>query len=210
MNCDSLIFALDGTLWDASEAVSQSWAHTLRNTYQVKNPPSIAEIQSIMGLSAREIADRLFSRYGEDPDEIAQYCMRQECDYLAVHGGRLYAGVEPTLRDLAQHYHLSIVSNCQQGYIESFLHFYHLEPLFTDFDCEGNTGLSKSENIRRLIRRNALTHPVYIGDTQMDFQAATQAGAAFIWASYGFGHVPEAALRINRFPDLLTLLPSLE
>ena len=141
MNCDSLIFDLDGTLWDASEAVSQSWAHTLRNTYQVKNPPSIAEIQSIMGLSAREIADRLFSRYGEDPDEIAQYCMRQECDYLAVHGGRLYAGVEPTLRDLAQHYHLSIVSNCQQGYIESFLHFYHLEPLFTDFDCEGNTGL---------------------------------------------------------------------
>ena len=129
MNCDSLIFDLDGTLWDASEAVSQSWAHTLRNTYQVKNPPSIAEIQSIMGLSAREIADRLFSRYGEDPDEIAQYCMRQECDYLAVHGGRLYAGVEPTLRDLAQHYHLSIVSNCQQGYIESFLHFYHLEPL---------------------------------------------------------------------------------
>lgn len=87
MNCDSLIFDLDGTLWDASEAVSQSWAHTLRNTYQVKNPPSIAEIQSIMGLSAREIADRLFSRYGEDPDEIAQYCMRQECDYLAVHGG---------------------------------------------------------------------------------------------------------------------------
>ena len=85
MNCDSLIFDLDGTLWDASEAVSQSWAHTLRNTYQVKNPPSIAEIQSIMGLSAREIADRLFSRYGEDPDEIAQYCMRQECDYLAVH-----------------------------------------------------------------------------------------------------------------------------
>ena len=70
MNCDSLIFDLDGTLWDASEAVSQSWAHTLRNTYQVKNPPSIAEIQSIMGLSAREIADRLFSRYGEDPDEI--------------------------------------------------------------------------------------------------------------------------------------------
>lgn len=151
MNCDSLIFDLDGTLWDASEAVSQSWAHTLRNTYQVKNPPSIAEIQSIMGLSAREIADRLFSRYGEDPDEIAQYCMRQECDYLAVHGGRLYAGVEPTLRDLAQHYHLSIVSNCQQGYIESFLHFYHLEPLFTDFDCEGNTGLSKSENILSLI-----------------------------------------------------------
>ena len=37
MNCDSLIFDLDGTLWDASEAVSQSWAHTLRNTYQVKN-----------------------------------------------------------------------------------------------------------------------------------------------------------------------------
>lgn len=36
MNCDSLIFDLDGTLWDASEAVSQSWAHTLRNTYQVK------------------------------------------------------------------------------------------------------------------------------------------------------------------------------
>lgn len=87
MNCDSLIFDLDGTLWDASEAVSQSWAHTLRNTYQVKNPPSIAEIQSIMGLSAREIADRLFSRYGEDPDEIAQYCMHQNAITSLCTGG---------------------------------------------------------------------------------------------------------------------------
>ena len=65
MNCDSLIFDLDGTLWDASEAVSQSWAHTLRNTYQVKNPPSIAEIQSIMGLSAREIATGFFPVTGK-------------------------------------------------------------------------------------------------------------------------------------------------
>ncbi len=206
MQYDGLIFDLDGTLWDACEAVACSWTCTLRDVYGVANPPSIGEIQSIMGLQSHEIAQRLFARYGADPDEMAARCMREECAYLEAHGAHLYQDVPATLQRLAEAYPLSIVSNCQKGYIESFLRFYHLESLFVDFECEGGTGLPKPDNIRLVMARNGLRRPAYIGDTQGDFEAAARAGAAFIWAAYGFGQAPQAPLRIGCFRDLLTLV----
>lgn len=206
MQYDGLIFDLDGTLWDACEAVARSWTCTLRDVYGVTDPPSIDEIQSIMGLQSHEIAQRLFARYGSNPDEMAARCMCEECAHLEAHGAHLYPDVIITLRQLAEVYPLSIVSNCQKGYIESFLHFYHLEPLFADFVCEGGTGMPKADNIRLVMARNGMHHPAYIGDTQGDFEAAARAGAAFIWAAYGFGQALQAPLRINCFRELLTLV----
>ena len=64
-----------------------------------------------------------------------------------------------------------------------------LDVTVRDFECIGRTGKPKSENIRLIIERNGLKAPVYVGDTQWDFDAATAAGVPFIFAAYGFGHV---------------------
>lgn len=54
-------------------------------------------------------------------DELINVCYREENDYLTAHGGELYPDVEKTLDELSESYDLYIVSNCQRGYIESFL-----------------------------------------------------------------------------------------
>ena len=46
----------------------------------------------------------------------------------------------------------------------------------------------------------------YIGDTMGDCEAARLAGIPFIFASYGFGKVPEAALKITKFSDIFALV----
>ena len=73
----------------------------------------------------------------------------------------------------------------------------------SDFECFGNTGLSKGENIRLLMERAQITDAVYVGDTKGDADACTFAGIPFIFAEYGFGSPTHYAHKITRFPELL-------
>ena len=40
---------------------------------------------------------------------------------------------------------LYIVSNCQDGYIQSFLEYYKLDNIFLDYECYGKTGKIKED-----------------------------------------------------------------
>ena len=44
---------------------------------------------------------------------------------------------------------------------------------------------------------------VYVGDTKGDADACKEADIPFIFASYGFGDVPDALQTIDSFPELL-------
>ncbi len=122
------------------------------------------------------------------------------------HGGDLYDGVANGLEQLSRQYRLFIVSNCQAGYIETFVELNGLEGLFVDFECWGNTGNSKAENLAKLIERNSLTRPVMVGDMESDRAGATHCGIPFIHAAYGFGEIIDCDLRIDSFNELTEIL----
>ncbi|HBG8137819.1 TPA: HAD family hydrolase, partial [Clostridioides difficile] len=124
-------------------------------------------------------------------------------EYLSENGAKLFDDIENTLKLLSKKYKLFIVSNCQAGYIESFLKAHKLEQYFVDFECPGNTGLHKGENNKLIIERNKLKNPIYIGDTQGDANSAKFAGIPFIYAKYGFGNVDVYDYFIDSFKDLL-------
>lgn len=190
MQYDGIIFDLDGTLWDSSEEIRMSWGAVLKKQPDIRRLPSREELESVMGLGAEELTEKLFpylplSRRLEIFDECAVY----ECAYLTEHGARLYPQIRETLARLSETHPLFIVSNCADGYIQSFLAAHDTAKYIRDFECIGRTGKPKSENIRLIAERNGLKAPVYVGDTQWDFDAATTAGVPFIFAAYGFGHV---------------------
>jgi len=114
--------------------------------------------------------------------------------------------LEATLKILGNKYNLFIVSNCQAGYIEAFYEYHGLGGYFKDFECSGNTGKSKTENVKMVIERNNLDKPIYIGDTLGDYTAAEGNRIPFIFAQYGFGAVPNAQFTINKIEDLKDLL----
>lgn len=203
---DSLIFDLDGTLWDSTERVAKAWQTAIDRLGNVREPLTAADVASIAGLPYNVIYQRLFPSLSDaQHQELKEVCAKEELLQLKECGGNLYEDLEDTLGYLKEKYRLFIVSNCQSGYIEAFLEYHGLQVYFQDIECFGNTERSKGENIREIIRRNNLKSPVYIGDTQGDLEASRKSGVPFIYARYGFGQPQEYDQSIERLRELKEL-----
>lgn len=207
---DGLIFDLDGTLWDSSESVSISWNNILQNnnlTYKITSQ----SIKKLFGKTNKEIANIVFNGLTEsEQKKLITACNEEELNIIINNGGNLFNNVLEILQQLSKKYKLFIVSNCQKGYIESFLTFYNIKELFSDFECEGNTKLSKKDNINLIIKRNNIKNAIYIGDTLTDLKSSIQSNIDFIYASYGFGNINNYKYSLKKFADLPNLINKIE
>ena len=200
---DSIIFDVDGTIWDSTESVADSWNKAIREHSDRDLTLDPVSLSRVFGKTMTEIADALFPALDTEARmKLLDACYAEENRYLEDHPGLLYDGVAETIRNLSLRYPLYIVSNCQCGYIEVMLKTSGLAPYIKDHLCFGETLRPKGETIRMLMEKNGLKSPVYVGDTQGDADACKTAGIPFIFAEYGFGDVPDAATRIQRFSDL--------
>lgn len=202
---DSIIFDLDGTIWDSIETVLLAW-NTIFEDQQVGKKLTRKDLEGTMGLQLDGISRKLFPNLDLNTrTKIIKQCFKIEGKYIEELGGILYESVEDVLNKLSKKYKLFIVSNCQQGYMEGFFNFHKLQNYFLDFEIPGRTGLSKGDNIKLIIERNNLSKPVYVGDTEGDLKASRYAGIPFVYAKYGFGNVSEYDQVIEKFDDLLEL-----
>lgn len=203
---DSIIFDLDGTLWDSTKEILFSWNRVIEK-YEELRPLTLEELIGQMGTPTSKIFQNLFSSLDEKTrKKVENECNNSELEYLKIHGGSLYDGLDDVLEKLSNKYKLFIVSNCQPGYIETFLEYYNFEKYFSDYEYIGRTGLPKGENIKLVIERNNLESPVYVGDTQGDRNAARLAQVPFIFARYGFGDVDGYDYTIDSLAQLLEIL----
>lgn len=202
MKNEEIIFDLDGTLWDSSAQVADVWCDVLARQPDVERPVTAADMKRLMGKTMTDVFEALMPSLDEKcRAEIGEECCRAEQDYLLEHGANLYPGVPETLETLSRSYRLAIVSNCQKGYIESFLGHYRFSRFFADTECFGQTGKCKGENVRILLNRSRPDKAVYVGDTLLDFKAARIAGIPFLHAAYGYGAVP-GAVSVHDFREL--------
>lgn len=203
---DSIIFDLDGTIWDPIDTVLSAWNSCIKRHSQIKKELTRADFEGTMGLQMHDISKKLFPNLNEDfREQVINECCHAERGYIKKQGGNLYPNVEEVLNILSKKYKLFIVSNCQDKYIESFYEFHNLEKYFLDYENPGRTGLSKGENINLIIKRNNLFTPIYIGDTAGDLNAARYAGIPFVYAKYGFGQVMEYDYTIEKFDELIKI-----
>lgn len=185
---DSIIFDLDGTLWDSRKEVCIAWNEVLKDFNIGRKEITVDDMTSCMGLLLVDIGKKLFPDLEDDLVlKLITSCCHKENEYLSKNGAKLYDNLELVLEKLSKKYKLFIVSNCNDGYIESFFASHKLEKYFTDTECPGRTGLNKAENNKLIISRNNLKSPIYVGDTQGDCNSAKEAGIPFVYAKYGFG-----------------------
>ena len=198
-----IIFDLDGTLWDSSKAVVDSWNEKIKTFDENVDLITYEQMQGYMGKPMDEIAYGVFCKLSKERAlELLKICEIYENEYIRLHGGVLYPDLEEVLAVLQEDYFLAIVSNCQVGYIEAFLEHHKLGSYFSDTENYGNTLLSKAENIRLIVERNHLEKAVYVGDIMSDYQSTMEAGLPFIHAAYGFGSVPEGTPEIMNLKEL--------
>ena len=207
---DSIIFDLDGTLWDASVAIAQAFQVAKNSVDYILNDVTLAQVQAVTGQPYEVVYQRLFPDLpAHKADEYRALCARHELAAAVEHGGTPYPGLADTLRYLrGRGYRLFIVSNCQVGYVEAFFEHSQLSEFFEGHQCFGTKKLPKAENIREVVAQFGLRAPVYVGDTPGDLAASQGAGVPFIFATYGFGQLDpaEAPVRIGQLVDLRGLL----
>ncbi|QEN06372.1 HAD family hydrolase [Thiospirochaeta perfilievii] len=204
---DSIIFDLDGTLWDPSNVILKAWKEVISSYPQVTKDITKTDLESLFGLQHDLISKKLFPYLEvELANNIMNECFEYENKAIKQYGGDLYSDLEEVLSKLSKNYNLYIVSNCQSGYIEAFFSYHKLEKYFIDFECSGNTGRPKNENIESIINRNSIRSTLYVGDTTGDLKAAELNNIPFIFATYGFGQVKDNRYNIDKLSDIFTLL----
>lgn len=203
---DSIIFDVDGTLWDSTPVVAKAYN----------------KVFEVEGEEVRVDADRLKQLFGKPMDVIFQEifpekspeechrlgsaCEEYENEMLLEESGYVYPEVKETIKKLSEKYRMFIVSNCQIGYIDLVMKACGITDMIEGHLCFGQTQTSKGQTMLRIMKEYDLKAPVYVGDIQGDADACAEAGIPIIWAKYGFGTVKQPEHTIEAFKDLADLL----
>ena len=207
MNYDALVFDLDGTLWDVTEACAAGWNDSLRSLGITKTVTG-DDIRRVVGKPTPVCVELLLPEEAEYHQKILEAMDPFEEAAIKKQGGKFYDSLPETLEALARRYDLYLVSNCQRWYLELFFELSGVKGFFKGSDCFGNSQLNKAEMLQNLRQAHGFSQPAYIGDTDLDEESARKAGYAFIHAAYGFGRAKNPDRVINSLKELTLLTES--
>jgi len=202
MNNDTIIFDVDGTLWNACPASAKGWNIGLAKLGIDKKVTS-KQIERVAGNPYDKCVEILLPGLQKQYPNLLDTLNDCEIEVVKSEGGTFYDGVIDGIKKLASSHKIFLVSNCQDWYMKLFLEFSGLEPLLAGFDCHGMSDLPKHEMLLKIKSNHSLNNPVYVGDTEGDESAANLAGMDFIHVSYGFGSPAKEATNFDSFDTLL-------
>ncbi len=202
-NFDSIIFDVDGTLWDVRDAVAHAWSDVITELTDWKINFDGKSLGAMFGKTMDTIFFHFYpNSTQEEYEKITGVIYKRQKEYLIKYAPSLYEGVAKTLERLSHKYKLFIVTNAQRGYIDTVFAVHDVRKYFTDWMCFGDTNEPKDVTIEKIIERNNLKSAVYVGDTQGDADSCEKAGIPIVYAAYGLGRVAKPWKSIEKFSEL--------
>lgn len=202
MKPDSLIFDMDGTLWDAVDTYAYSWTQVLKDN-GINKILTREELENYMGMEMKQIFDKVIpDASAETVEKLYNDVIKKEHEVISEMGGKIYPGVLEGLEELSGRYKLFMLSNCQEGGIKDFMNYTETKYLFTDYMEYGMNFQPKHINLKILIDRHNLKNPMYVGDTDSDRKQCELVHVPFVFVSWGFGNTEKYALRFDKMQEL--------
>ena len=207
MNYESIIFDIDGTLWDSRALVAEGYNIQLEREGLQHLFVNADILKPLFGKTMTEIADVLLASIDvKDRYDLMERCMATENEYLFNNPCQIgYPRVKETLEELSKNHRLFIVSNSQCGYPELCIEKLGLGDYIQGHMCFGDTGTSKGQTLLTIMKKYNITSAIYIGDTQGDLEACREAGLPFVFCAYGLGQADSWDGKIDSIEELLTM-----
>jgi phosphoglycolate phosphatase len=206
---DSLIFDMDGTLWDAVDTYAESWNLVFKEL-DIDITVTREQLAEMVGMEGRKVIGIIMPDFDDEKRQSIYTAVNEKRRSLLPQcGGILYDGVKEGLKQLADKYTLFILSNCAKGIIRLFIDWAGIDEHITDEMAHGINFMPKHHNIKLLADKHQLKNPVYIGDTAGDGNESRQAGIPFVFVSYGFGSTDDYDLKFDDFKSLTAYFMSL-
>ena len=206
---ESLIFDVDGTLWDSRELVAEGYNLYLEKEGLQHLFVNVEKLTRVFGMVMKDLGDNLLAAVPvPERYDLLERCMAAENAYLHESPKTCdigYPKVKETIAELAKKYRLFIVSNSQCGYPDLCIDKLGLTPYIEGHLCYGDTGTSKGKTILTLMEKHNIKSAVYIGDIQGDYEATVEAGIPFVWCTFGFGKPEGYMAKVDQFEELLNL-----
>lgn len=201
---DSLIFDMDGTLWDAVDTYVIAWNNALR----AKGYAHEVTREDLLSLMGKEVLKILANLFPDASPHVLQL-LAEEVDIqykkLMPHMKPIiFPGVQSGLEKLSEKYKLFMLSNCEKDSLPNFMRHTKTTHLFIDYMEHGMNFQPKSVNLQLLKAKHDLQTPVYIGDTDHDSAQCRIARVPFVFVTYGFGKTDCYTLKFDSFDELTT------
>jgi len=201
---DSLIFDMDGTLWDNVDTYAMSWTIGMEKT---GNDITISreDIMGLMGKEVKAMLNVLVPDWTEEQhNELFNAVSESYIDLVPTMKPIIYDDVLQGLELLSKKYNLFLLSNCEKDGLVNFMNHTDTNHLIKDYMEHGMNLKPKHHNLQLLIDKHGLKSPVYIGDTESDSRESSKAGVPFVFVSYGFGFTDNYSIKFDSFSELVT------
>lgn len=192
------IFDLDGVIIDSKHMMEQSWnlcmlEHNLKQPFSEYFKHIGKPFRDIMKELGVKDIESVKNTYDKSSIELMEYCLE------------FYEDVETVLGYLKQENKIAVVTS--KTFARTNLILEQLDVEF-DYVVSPKQGLRGKPAPDQILFCLAMTQTdpkdaVYIGDMQVDYEAATRAGIDFIHASYGYGKCDHSVKSIENLNSLL-------
>ena len=194
----TFIFDLDGVLIDSEHMMKQAWNLCMLE-HELEQP--FSEYFKHIGKPFRDIMREL----DVEDVEAVKHTYDKASIELMEHCLEFYDDVETVLGYLKQENKIAVVTSKTAERTNVILD--HLDVEF-DYVVSPKKGLRGKPAPDQILFCLAMTQTdpkdaVYIGDMQVDYEAATRAGIDFIHASYGYGKCDHSVKSIENLNSLL-------
>lgn len=189
MKFKAIIFDLDGTLTDTQEDLFLSTNHALRSLGLPER--SLEEVRRFVGNGIRKLIERAVPE-GTDP-RIVEQCFENFRSHYVMHcqdHTRLYPGIASLLTALHAKGHLmAVVSNKLQTGVTELSHTFFNGII--DVAIGEQSGIPRKpapDMVHAALKQLGVSasEAVYVGDSEVDVQTASNAGIACISVLWGF------------------------
>ena len=198
-NINTILFDLDGVLFDTKKNMEKSWNDVNKNfNLKIKFEDYFSKI----GVPFQKILKKL--KIKKKKIRIEKYYQKKSVSYIKLI--KLYPKVISTVNYLIKkNYKIAIVTSKDKKRSLQLIKRFKLNITLVISPTQKMRGkpypdqIIKALKIKKTLNKNA----VYVGDTKIDYLAAKKSFVNFIFAKYGYGKIKNKNLKyISSFEEL--------